>query len=851
MSETPHPNLLERVPLGHPVEDDELLDLFFGWTADLGLELYPAQEEAILEVMTGSHVVLSTPTGSGKSLVAIAAHFWCAARNRPSYYTAPIKALVSEKFFDLCRHFGAANVGMLTGDAAINPSAPIVCCTAEVLSNMALRQGAAAPAEYVVMDEFHYYGDVDRGVAWQIPLLTLPSTTFLLMSATLGDTAAIVRHLEQRTGSAVSVVRSTERPVPLDFSYSEIPIHHTVKGLLEQRRAPIYLVNFSQKQAAEQAQSLTSIDLCPKEEKRALADAIKGFPFDSPYGKTIRRFIGHGVGLHHAGLLPKYRLLIEKLAQQGLLKIVSGTDTLGVGVNIPIRTVLFTRLCKYDGHKVRILSIRDFQQIAGRAGRKGFDEQGWVVCQAPEHVVENRAAAAKAAGASGSKRKFKKRQPPKLGFVGWDENTFRRLERGTPETLRSQFSVGHAMLLNLLQRNSQVVGHGGGYRALVQLIELCHERAALKPKLRREAKVHFRALRKAELVESAARKEGRGRDVLVAPDLQDDFSIFHTLSLYLLEALALLDRDDPDYGLDLLTLVEAVLEHPGAILRQQVSKLKGERVADLKAQGVEYEQRMEELEKISHPKPNEELIYTTFNAFAAHHPWVGAENIKPKSIAREMYEGHYSFRDYVVHYRLERMEGTLLRYLSQCYKTLLQSVPHLNRTESVDEVSAFLRAALERTDSSLSKEWERMVAGPDAPGEERRAAQPADLSRDTRSFHARIRAELHALVRALAVRDFEEAASCLRHHPDRETWSGARLEEEMTPFFEEYGELRADHHARLSDKTVIRQAGEHRWSLQQVLVDPRDENLWLLEGLVDLSDDHAPEGPIIELERIG
>ncbi len=851
MKSAPSPNLHERIPVGRRAEDEELLDLFFDWTAELGLELYPAQEEAILEVMSGNHVIVNTPTGSGKSLVAIAAHFWCAARNRRSYYTAPIKALVNEKFFDLCRHLGGANVGMLTGDASINSDAPIVCCTAEIVSNMALRQGSRTPVEYVVMDEFHYYGDADRGVAWQIPLLALPNATFMLMSATLGDTSAIASYIENRSGKPVSVVRSVGRPVPLSFSYSEIPIHHAVKTLLDQDRAPIYLVNFSQKQAAEQAQNITSIDLCPKAEKRALADAMRGFAFDSPYGKTLRRFLSHGVGLHHAGILPKYRLLVEKLAQKGLLKVVSGTDTLGVGVNIPIRTVMFTRLCKYDGHTVKILSVRDFQQIAGRAGRKGFDDHGWVVCQAPEHVIENRMAEAKAVDSGGKKRKFRKRQPPKLGFVGWNENTFRRLERGTPETLRSHFAVDHAMLLNLLQREVHDTPRGGGYRALVDLIERSHERAAIRPRLRREAKIHFEALRRAELVDLVERSDGPGRDVVVSSGIQDDFSIFQTLSLYLLEAVAVLGDRDPAYALDLLTLVESVLEHPGAILRQQVSKLKGDRVAELKAQGVEYERRMEELEKITYAKPNEEFIYATFNAFAAHHPWVGAENIRPKSIAREMYEGYYSFRDYTTHYKLERMEGTLLRYLSQCYKTLIQSVPDRYKTEEVNEVIGFLRATLERADSSLSQEWERMVGGAPSAGDEERSELPPDLSRDRRLFDARIRAELHGIVRALSLRDYEEAARCCRQRSENdETWTPARLEEAMAPFFEEFEELRADHEARLADKTRVREIGEHRWEVQQVLVDPRDENVWLLEGIVDLADDHAPEGPIIEIDRI-
>ena len=362
-------SLEARVPLGAAIRDPgAILDRFLGWVSEIGLEPYPAQEEALLELMAGRHVVLSTPTGSGKSLVALGLHFKARCEGRRSFYTAPIKALVSEKFFALCDVFGPENVGMLTGDASLNWAAPIICCTAEVLANMALRQGEATDAPYVVMDEFHYYGDRDRGSAWQIPLLTLPHTTFLLMSATLGDTAAIEEKLRERTGREVAHVHSDERPVPLDFEYRERPIHETVEELLEADKAPVYIVNFTQRECAELGQALTSAKISSREEKRSIAEAIGEFRFDTPYGKDVRRMIGHGIGIHHAGLLPKYRLLVEQLSQRGLLKVICGTDTLGVGVNIPIRTVLFTKLCKFDGEKVRILELPRLQ--ADRRARR-------------------------------------------------------------------------------------------------------------------------------------------------------------------------------------------------------------------------------------------------------------------------------------------------------------------------------------------------------------------------------------------------------------------------------------------------------------------------------------------------
>src|SRR6185503_1788464 len=250
----------------------------------------------------------------------------------------------------------------------------------------------------------------ERGVAWQIPLLTLPRAAFLLMSATIGKTDFFEERLARLTSRPAVAVRSSERPVPLDFEYKETPLHETILDLIRHEKAPIYVVNFTQRAAAEEAQNLMSTDFCTKEQKRAIHAALEGVRFDSPYGKEIARFVRHGIGLHHAGLLPKYRLLVEKLAQRGHLKIICGTDTLGVGVNIPIRTVLFTKLCKYDGEKTAVLSVRDFQQISGRAGRKGFDTQGSVVCQAPEHVIENLRMEAKAAGDPVKKKKIVRRK---------------------------------------------------------------------------------------------------------------------------------------------------------------------------------------------------------------------------------------------------------------------------------------------------------------------------------------------------------------------------------------------------------------------------------------------------------
>jgi superfamily II DNA/RNA helicase len=814
------PSLLARIPAGGTREPDEILDGFLGWVADhLGLEPYPAQEEALLELLAGRHVVLGTPTGSGKSLVAEALHFKAMCEGERSFYTAPLKALASQKFFDLCDDFGAENVGMLTGDASINPQAPIICCTTEVLANMALRQGEATPAPYIVLDEFHFYSDQDRGVSWQIPLIALPRSQFLLMSATLGNTAPLEARLRERTGREVANVFSDERPVPLDFEYRETPLSETIEDLLAREKGPVYVVNFTQRECGEQAQGLTSANLCGREQKRRLGDAVARVRFDTPYGKDVHRFLRHGVGVHHAGLLPKYRLLVERLAQQGLLRVVCGTDTLGVGVNIPIRTVVFSRLCKFDGEKVAILSIREFKQIAGRAGRKGFDERGSVVCQAPEHVIRD---------------------------------TFERLVDRSPETLVSRFDVSHGMVVNVLQREGAEGSDAVGYRALIELTSRSHESAAAKARMRRHAAELFRSMRRAGIVE-VVRNARTGRpEVRVNETLQVDFSLHNTLSLYVVEAVSSLDQSSPSYAVEVLTLVESILEDPRPILFGQTRKRERELIARLKAEGVPYEDRIRQLEDVTYPRPDEEFIYATFRLFAEAHPWVGDEDIRPKSIAREMFEDCRGFVDYAREYGVERSEGLLLRYLSRVHNTLVQNVPEAAKTEEVYDIAAFLRAMLQRVDSSLLEAWETLLRPEQrealAAGEPQRP--PFDLALHPEILAARVRAELHGLVRALAAGEFEEAAACVRHDP-ADPWDAARFAEALAPFHEEYERIVFTPDARQAHRTLIRSTGPRAWNVAQVLVDPLGDDLWAVHGDVDLAGQRDPEGPLVRLRRIG
>ena len=842
--------LYDVIPRGQDFSNDVLLGKFLDYTENKQLRLYPAQEAAILELFEEKNVILNTPTGSGKSLVAAALHFKALVQGKRSVYTCPIKALVNEKWMALCREFGPDNVGLSTGDATVNRDAPILCCTAEILANIALREGAQANFQEVVMDEFHYYADRERGVAWQVPLLTMSQARFLLMSATLGETGFFEDELTKRNGRPSVTIQSHDRPVPLEFAYSEIALAQTLERLVSESKSPVYVVHFTQLEAAQSAQDFTSINVATREEKNAIGSMLEGFKFSSPYGPEIRRWLKHGIGLHHAGLLPKYRVLVEQLTQKGLLKVVCGTDTLGAGINMPLRTVLFTRLCKFDGQKTAILSARDFHQIAGRAGRKGFDDRGWVVAQAPEHVIENIKLEEKAAKDG---KKSVKRKPPEKNFVNWDKQTFLRLMHAPPERLSSRFQVSHGMLLNVLSRK------GDGCRAMQRLIRDCHETPKAKKDHTKRAWQLFRSLLDRKIIEFIPRTED-GAYLRVNVALQDDFSMDQALSLYLLETLPLIDPQAPDYPLVLLTLVESILEDPDIILRKQLDKLKTQKVAEMKMAGIEYEERMEELEKLEYPKPNREFVYSTFNAFADKHPWVGQENIRPKSIAREMFETFRSFSDYIRDYELQRAEGVLLRHLNSVYKVLTQTVPPAAKTDPVQEMELYLGTLIRQVDSSLLDEWEKMRDPSYQRAETREARPPGaeeaekDVTRDTKGFTAAIRNRIFSFLRGLVNADFEPALTHLSSalDPDGQPWTPERLKQALQEFSAEHERICLDPNARNLRHTYVLPAEDKRtWRVQQILVDPEEHNDWVAEFEVDLAESRKAGQPCLRLRRIG
>ncbi|WP_243856614.1 MULTISPECIES: DEAD/DEAH box helicase [Actinomyces] len=873
----------ERVP-----EAEETYLAFTEWAESTGRPLYPHQDEALSQILDGRHVIAATPTGSGKSMIALAAHTASLARGGRSYYTAPLKALVSEKFFELVRLFGADNVGMVTGDTAVNAAAPIICCTAEILAMQALREGAQLDVDTVVMDEFHYYADPQRGWAWQVPLLELPQAQMVLLSATLGDVSFLVRDMEQRTGREVAVVDDAERPVPLEMEYVVESIGELLQRLVQQGKAPVYVVHFSQKEAIERATALLGVDLVPKERKAAVAAALGSFRFGPGFGATLSRLLRSGIGVHHAGMLPRYRRLVERLARKGLLSVICGTDTLGVGINVPIRSVVLTSLVKFDGAKERHLTAREFHQIAGRAGRAGFDTRGYVSVQAPEHVIENAKALAKAGDDERKRRKIVRKKAPE-GRVNWTDKTFERLRDSAPETLTSQFQVTTTMVLSLMERPGDPVAH------MARLLERVHSTASDSRANVRQAVAIYVSLRTAGVLEhvssAQAARDGRPR-LRLAVDLPDDFALHQPLAPFALAAMDLLGVDSPTHTLDVVSVVEATLDDPRPLLYAQQRQARGEAVAAMKAEGLDYDERMAALEEVTWPRPLAELLAPALEMYRQANPWVTPYELSPKSVVRDMVENAMTFSDLVSRYELGRSEGVILRYLTDAYRALRQVVPEEHRTEEVVAVIDWLGTLVRAVDSSLLDEWEalgaaqagRAVEGaalldgdrPDADdssGVERAFGADADgkvaFTRNLHAFRVAVRREMFRRVELMARDDVEG----LGRLDGASGWDAQRWDEVLARYWDEYDWLGTDTAARavalapldeapdeqtlavagVSERLIeaLDRSGRRVWLAGQVLEDPDGDHDWRLTALVDLEASDEAEHAVIRLLSVG
>ncbi|OUO64550.1 DEAD/DEAH box helicase [Collinsella sp. An268] len=828
---------------------DEAFERFLAWCEGRGIDLWPHQEEALMDLAAGDHVILGTPTGSGKSLVALGQLFMAMAQGHRAYYTAPIKALVSEKFFDLVAVLGRENVGMITGDTHINTAAPVICCTAEILANQALREGDEADVGTVAMDEFHYFADPDRGWAWQVPLLTLPHTQFMLMSATLGDTSVIAAALEEKTDRAVDTVADAPRPVPLAFEYVDTALEGTVELALRRGEAPLYIVHFSQDAALASATALANFGVATKEQRERIKEVSRGTRFSTAFGKILKRLISCGVGVHHAGMLPRYRLLVEKLAQQGLLPVICGTDTLGVGINVPIHTVVLTALTKYDGHKMRRLRAREFHQIAGRAGRAGFDTEGLVIAEAPEHEIENAKLVAKAGDDPKKLRKIKRKKPPE-GFVTWNKQTFERLCEAASETLKPRLAITHSMVLSMVERG------GDARRRVSELIAGSLQSPEEKVRLEARADEIFATLIDSGVVVVADVPPAPGapadaepeRDYALTVDLPEDFALDQPLSPFLLAALELLDPESETYMLDLISMVEATLEDPKQVLRAQERAARDAAMAAMKAEGVDYEERLERIAEVSYPKPLEDLLAAAFAQYCQKVPWANDYELSPKSVLRDMLETASDFKGYIQRYKIARSEGILLRYLAEAFRALDRTVPTSKRTPELDEVISWLGFMVRSIDSSLVDEW--AAAGDPAALDAAPPAAADQVVADRRGVTLLVRNALFQRVRLAArghVRELGELD---------EAWGMGemRWQRALDSYHAAHEEILTDADARSTAFLTIDETdeqAEHIWHVHQIFSDDAGDRDFGIMADVDLDATQDEGAAVFTNYRVG
>ena len=762
------------------------------------------------------------------------------------------------------------------------------------LANQSLREGEAMDVDSVVMDEFHYYADPQRGWAWQVPLLELPQAQMVLMSATLGDVSFLAADMKARTGRDVAVVDDAVRPVPLEMEYAVEPIGELLQRLVQQGRAPVYVVHFSQKEAIERATSLLSVDLGTRARKAELTAAIGGFRFGGGFGATLSRLLRGGVGVHHAGMLPRYRRLVERLARLGLLSVICGTDTLGVGINVPIRSVVLTSLVKFDGTKERHLTAREFHQIAGRAGRAGFDTRGYVVVQAPEHVIENAKALARAGDDERKRRRIVRKKAPE-GRVNWTDRTFERLRDAAPETLTSQFRVSTTMVLNLMERDGDPVA------AMAELLSRVHDSEAERRRHVRRAVKIYQSLRTAGVLEhvSSARAAADGRPRLrLAIDLPGDFALNQPLAPFALAAMDLLNVESPEHTLDVVSVVEATLDDPRPLLYAQQRAARGEAIAAMKAEGLDYDERMEALEEITWPQPLAELLTPALETYKQANPWIAEYELSPKSVVRDMVENAMTFSDLISRYELGRSEGVVLRYLTDAYRALRQVVPEEHRTSEVDELIDWLGALVRAVDSSLLDEWEALGAAQsgrteeaadlmegnrleaddsmgsgDPAGVERAFGADADggvaFTRNLHAFRVAVRRDMFRRVELMARDDVEG----LGRLDGSSGWGEARWDDVLARYWDEHDWIGTDTAARavalapldeapddialaaagVSERLreALEASGRRVWLATQVLDDPDGDHDWRLTALVDLAECDRENEAVVHMLSAG
>jgi hypothetical protein len=442
-----------------PAAADLELEFYERFFIDRGLEPYPVQERAIERIFRGESVLVTVPTGTGKTLMAKAGIHKALREGKRAIYTTPLRALTEEKFRELVEDFGEPNVGFATGDYRVRPEAPVQVLVAEILWNRIFGDRAVAPAEIVIMDEGHYFNEPERGYVWEQSIIALdPRAQLVILSATVGEADAFCQWVYLCRRVPMALVESFDRRVPLRHDFRELYLLDLVRELVAAGDVPAIIFTFSREQCFERARLLKS---CPRfttdEERVRIGELSSGVLLDRGFAKDLWPLLQHGIGVHHAGILPRYKQLVERLTLERLLKIVVSTETISAGINLPARCVVFPELRKHIQGKSRLLTSAEYHQMSGRAGRPQFDSEGLAVTLAPEEVVhdirEEQRAAKKGRFSVDEERLRRsayaraRSDAQRRGDVTWDPEAHTRLVRGQPAPLRSQTRITAEQIL--------------------------------------------------------------------------------------------------------------------------------------------------------------------------------------------------------------------------------------------------------------------------------------------------------------------------------------------------------------------------------------------------------------------
>jgi len=662
------------------VTDAELeLSFYEKFLLGPGIEPYPVQELAIGHIFAGRSVLVTVPTGTGKTLMAKAALHLAVGRGQRAIYTTPLRALTEEKFRELSSDFGEANVGFATGDYKVNREAPIQVEVAEILWNRIVADKHVCPAEIVVMDEGHYFNDPERGYVWEQSIIGLdPRTQLVVLSATVGHPERFCQWVEVTRRVPMELVDSRERKVPLVHEYREDMLIDTVRELAHTGDVPAIVFVFGREQCFEVARLLKSCRRFTTDEEKAKIDELCNEAL-LPAGcaKELRPLLGHGIGIHHAGILPRYKQLVEQLALERLIKFVVSTETIAAGINLPARTVVFPSLRKFIKQQPRMMTAAEYHQMAGRAGRPQFDDRGLAITLAPEQVVSDLKKELKHTKDVERAKKTvygrARNDAQRRGDVIWTPELHQELVKGEPAELRSKTKISAEQVLAIgLPDLAEKTLPGTDVEA-----RMAEAEASLPPSMRLDIVTVIDNLLlgpkdRSELQKILAQLVANMRAIgvldehgkQIAGDMirnlqgMDGLFIYYVLFNHQLEYVEL--RELVEYLLD-HDIIQRMIDRKGEDEKREWMRtwLRDQR---LENPHVTWDDAEAQWEK-EHPRPltKIELIHQEFASKVPHPELHGGK--RAKNVWAQLEDGGFSFLEFVEKHHLDHEEGNLFTYL--------------------------------------------------------------------------------------------------------------------------------------------------------------------------------------------